>query len=146
VLLNTFACEVNKRIHTPISRETIIDTNEQEIVFDKPFKLKRQVVRVCFEYSDNLKISSYGDVPRFSDGTSLKLITSVVNQNGRKYELSKIGTSFENTICLEPELTDEWIFISKTKITFTKLLVYSNRKINISKIEWWEFNPWAWDF
>ena len=127
---------------TPISGNVILDTQGQEFVFERPFKPRKQVVKVCFEYSDDLNAFSISKQPAFRDGTFLKLTGSVVDAKGRTYELSHVANSVENYLCLTPELTDEWMHISKRDVAFIKLLVHSNRKINITKIQWVSFNIW----
>ena len=142
-LLNIFACKPsNPFAYTPISGAVVIDTHEQEFIFDKPFKPKKMVVKICFEYSDKLTTREISQPPKFPDGTVLKLTASVIDQKGRKYELSQVANSVENYLCISPELTNEWMDISKTNTVFIRLLVYSNRKLNVSKIQWVSYDIW----
>ncbi|HEX8636839.1 MAG TPA: hypothetical protein VF692_02160, partial [Pyrinomonadaceae bacterium] len=76
VLIVMFACKPsNPFVHTPISGAIVIDNDEREIVFDKPYKPKKQVNEICFEYVGNLKIDAIEKPPLFADSTPL-IITS----------------------------------------------------------------------
>ena len=132
----------NPFVETPIIGQTVIDTYEQEFVFEKPFKPNKQVNKICFAHSDNLTVDSISEPPKFSDETPLKLTAFIVDQNGRKYELNDIENSVENYLCIVPSEYGEWLDISKTKIVFIKLVVSSNRKVNMSKIQWVGYNVW----
>ncbi len=134
----------NPFVHTPISGEIVIDNNEREFVFNKPFKPTKQVNEICFEYSENLKISQIESPPKFSDGNPLIITSYLVDQNGEKYQTTHIKRNRENYGCFTPENYVAWLDISKRNISFTKFFVHSNLKINISKIEWKSYN--AWDF
>lgn len=142
-LLFMFACKTSDPfVSTPISDVVIIDTNEQEILFNKPFKPKKMVNKVCFEYSDKLIADKLGaKPPSFPDGSPLQLTAFVIDQNGKKYALDHIENSFENYHCILPQ-DKSWLEISKTDATLVKLLVRSNRKINLSKIEWVSYDIW----
>lgn len=142
IMLMTFACKAgNPFIQTPISGAMVIDTKEQVIVFDKPFKPKKMINKICFGYSDTLVAKSISEPPKFSDGTSLKLTAIVVDQNSKEYTLSYIENSPQGNLCIRPE-NEDWFDVSKTNTTFIKLVVSSNRKINLSKIEWVSYDIW----
>lgn len=132
----------NPFIHTPISGEIVIDNNEREFVFNKPFKPTRQVNEICFEYSENLKIDQITSPPKFADGKPLIITSYLVDQNGEKYETTSITRNGENYICFTPENYVAWLDISKQNISFIKLFAHSNPKINILKIEWKSYNSW----
>jgi hypothetical protein len=142
-LLVMSACKTSEPfVYRTISKGAIIDTNEQEIVFDSPFKPKKMVNKVCFEYTDNLIADKSGTLsPKFPDGLPLQLNVFVLDQNGRKYALDHIENSFENYHCILPS-DKSWLEISKTNTTFVKLVVSSNRKINISLIQWVSYDIW----
>lgn len=142
VLINTLACKPsNPFIDTPISGAKVIDTSEQEIIFNKPFKPKKMINKICFEYSDKLTAEPISEPPKFSDGTTLQLTAVIVDQNDRKYELDHVENSVENYLCIRPKY-DAWLNISKTDTTFVKLLIRSNRKINLLQIQWVSYDIW----
>lgn len=130
-------------IHIPISGSTVIDANQKEFPFSKPFKPSKQVNEVCFEHAETLKLEEYSmNPPRFADGTPL-LITAYLGDNrNERLELNKITRLVENYLCFVPENYNEWLAISKKDVSFLKLSVQSNRKINVSKIEWRTYNAW----
>src|SRR5687768_14042454 len=72
---------------TPISGPVVIDTQQQEFTFEKEFKPRRQVVKVCFAYSDDLIAHSISERPYFGDGTPLNLTAAIVDTNGNNYSL-----------------------------------------------------------
>jgi hypothetical protein len=144
-LLCMVACKPsNPFIHIPISGEIVIGNNEQIIVFDKPFKPTKQVNEICFEYVGNLKIDAIEKPPLFADSTPLIITNYLVDNYNEKHELSNISKNLPNTLCFTPKNYGEWLNVSKKEVTFIKLIVRSNRKIDVSKIEWNSFN--AWDF
>lgn len=145
VLLVVVACKPsNPFVHTPISDTIVIDDNERVIVFDKPYKPKKQVNEICFEYVDNLEIVAIEKPPLFADGTPLIITSYLVDHYNEKHELSNISKNAPNTLCFTPKNYGEWLDVSKREVTFVKLIVRSNRKIDLSKIEWNSYN--AWDF
>jgi hypothetical protein len=143
VVISYFGCQKgNPFVHTKISEHVFIDSQEREFIFDQPFKPKKMINKVCFEYTDSLKPDKSGTkFPEFSDGTQLKLKAFVIDQNGKRYELNNIENAFDNYICVLPE-SESWRDISKTDTVFVKLLVHSNKKLNLSKIQWVSYNIW----
>ena len=142
-LIVFFACKPsNPFVHTPISDAIVIDNGEQEIVFDKPFKPEKQVNEVCFEYPEKLKIDSITKPPKFADGKLLVIKSYLIDQNGEKWETNSITRNRESYICFTPENYSDWLDISKSNISFIKLVVSSNPKIKVSKIEWKTYNAW----
>lgn len=98
--------------------------------------------KICFEYSEKLKIDSITKPPKFPDGTPLVITSYLIDQNGKKYETNGISQNGENYICFAPENYVAWLDISKQNISFIKLVVKSNPKIKVSKIEWKSYNAW----
>lgn len=135
---------INPFSHTLISNNLVIDKVGQEIIFDKPFKPKKQVNKVCFDYFDKLKVLDISKPPVFPDETPLLITGYLVDKKGKRYDLDNISKNGTNYLCLTPEYTSEWLNIYKKDISFLKLYVSSNRKFNVSKIEWESYN--AWDF
>ena len=111
--LTTLTCKPRDPfVYTPISGVVVIDTLEHEFIFDKPFKPKKMVNKVCFEYSDELSALEISQPPKFPDGTELKLTATIVDQNGRNYELDDIENSVEGYLCIRHR-SDDWLDISK---------------------------------
>jgi hypothetical protein len=90
------------------------------------------------------KYPNPADPPKFADGTPLLITSYLIDNRNEKLELNSITRNGENYFCFVPENYTEWLAISKKNASFVKLLVQSNRKINVSKIEWKTYN--AWDF
>jgi hypothetical protein len=126
----------------PISESTVINNNQKEFPFSKPFKPSKQVNEVCFHYSGFLKVNEITKPPQFADGTPLIITAYIVDQNNENLELNSITRNGDNLLCLGPGNYKEWLDISKMNTTFVKLPVQSNREINISKIEWKTYNSW----
>ena len=147
ILINALSCKPsNPYVRIPISGSTIIDTNQKEFQFSKPFYPSKQVNEVCIEYTGTLKYEEKYSMnpPKFADGTLLLIKLYLVDNSNEKVELNKITSFGRNDLCFVPENYTEWLGISKKNASFVKLLVQSNRTINVSKIELKTFN--AWDF
>ena len=142
-LINTFACKPrNPFVHTEISGPITIDHSEKEITFERAFKPKKQANEICFRYSENLKIGLIKDPPKFSDGTPLVIDLHLFDQKDIRYEFSSISTNKEGTICFVPDNYNEWQEISTKQTLFVKMIVRSNQKLEVSKIEWESYNSW----
>jgi hypothetical protein len=126
-------------VTTPIIGPIVIDTAEQEIVFAQPYKPVKQVVKVCFAYADDLNAFPISKPPLFPDGVRLELTASIIDQHGSNYKLTHVENSVDNYYCISPR-SDAWLKISESDTTFLKLIVRSNRRINISRIEWVQYN------
>ena len=145
IILNVSGCKPSAPfVHIPISESTVININQKEFPFSKPFKPSKQVNEVCFYYSEFLKVNEITKPPQFADGTPLIITAYIVDQNNENLKLNSITRNGDNLLCLRPENFKYWIDISKKNTTFVKLLVQTNREITFSKIEWKTYN--AWDF
>ncbi len=145
-LVSSLSCvRSNPFVKVNISGPIVIDEDEKKIVFVEPFIPRRQVVRVCFEFGENMVVHSVSEPPSFPDGTRLRLTATLIDIRERKYDLTHIAKSAQESLCISPELSDEWTNISKNKVSFVKLEVSSNRSIKIKRIEWVSFNSWDWD-
>lgn len=143
VVSQILACKPGKPFsHLQISGEIVLDNNEQKLIFAEPFKASKQVNDVCFGYYDNLQIQYVDNPPTFPDGKPLLITARLTDQAGKIIELNNISRNAPHYLCLTPMEYDWWISIYKTDIRFTELTVQSNRRINISKIEWEMHNAW----
>lgn len=137
------ACKTGDPFETwKISGPTTIDSQGRDFTFEKPFKPKKQVIKVCIDYSDDLTVDSISEPPQFEDGVKLNLTAKLIDQNGTQYIADQIANSSKNYLCIRPELTNEWMNISKSKVSFSKIVLFSNRNITVNKIEWVGFNTW----
>lgn len=125
-----------------ISGPVVIGSNTIEFEFKKPFKPTKQAVKVCFAYSDDLNVPSISEFPKLTNGSRLELDGNLIDSDGRRYSLNHVANSVKNYICLSPELTDVWMNISKSDVSFTKLLMKSNAELNVTRVEWVSFNSW----
>ena len=136
ILFTSFSCRFGPPfVATPITSNTVIDSEEKVFIFEKPFKPYKPINKVCFEYPDKLDATVISEPPKFPDGESLNITAYVFDQNGKRYELDYIENSVENYLCLRPDY-DGWLKISDKDVSFIKLTVKSNRRIRMSKIQW----------
>jgi hypothetical protein len=131
-------------VRTAISGPTTVDQIEKEFAFEKPFTPAKQVNDICLAYVQRLEIKNVTDPPRFLDKTPWKLGMYLIASDGTKYAVDTIGRNRENYLCLHPRDYEEWLRISEKGVSFVKLSIQSNRKIDLTRIEWESYN--AWDF
>ncbi len=144
-LLNQACKPLNPFTYTPISKNVVVDSNRQALVFDSPFLPRKQVNDVCFNYKGDLRIPRYiSEPPEFTDGVALKLDVILVEESGKHYKADKTTENGPNYLCFAPSNHEEWLKISEKNVKFVKIFLSSNRKLEVSKIEWKSYN--AWDF
>jgi hypothetical protein len=127
---------------TRIGGPVTIGPKQTAFLFETPYKPAKQEVKICFRYEDDLEIPGVSVPPTFQDGTNLELTASLADTNGREYSLDHITNSSRNYLCISPQLTPEWMDISKKEVSFVKLSVQANRQVRIKVVEWVAVNMW----
>lgn len=127
---------------TSISGARTIGPIEQEILFEPPLKPVKQANEVCFHYIEQTDTSNIDALPKRPDSSNLMIEATLIDDAGNRTELGKNGINGPNIICRVPIDYNHWLDISKSNVKFVKLIVRSDRPVELSKIVWVGYNAW----
>jgi len=129
-------------VHTPIAQDYVIGVEKKEIVLDTPFKIKRTINELCFFYTDSLIEANLSKPPKFPDGENLEITAVAVDQNQVAYAFDKISRGGGDMYCMRPFGKDvkKYLYLHRKNISFVSLILSSNRRVKLKRIEWLSYN------
>lgn len=134
------------RMRNPYSRVDIsnpisVDENWKQINLAEHFKPYKKKQEICVEFSEAVLKEPYVWKPKLKNGVFVTLEVQVIDERGNTFDFNKVGSLSEKQMCFIATNGDGWDDILPKDRNYESVKVRSDYPINLSKVEWYGYNP-----